>query len=35
VNVSPKSWAEHMGLPYHQAAIREIELPKTRVGQMA
>jgi hypothetical protein len=25
VTVSPKFWAEHMGLPYHQAAIREIE----------
>jgi len=29
VNVSPKYWAEHMGLPYHQAAIRSNELPKT------
>jgi hypothetical protein len=27
VNVSPKYWAEHMGLPYHQAAIRALELP--------
>jgi len=27
VNVSPKYWAEHMGLPYHQAAIRELERP--------
>jgi hypothetical protein len=25
VNVSPKFWAEHMGLPYHQASIRELE----------
>jgi hypothetical protein len=25
VNVSPKYWAEHMGLPYHQASIREME----------
>jgi hypothetical protein len=25
VTVSPKFWAEHMGLPYHQAAIRERE----------
>jgi hypothetical protein len=25
VTVSPKFWAEHMGLPYHQAAIREHE----------
>ncbi len=28
VNVSPKYWAEHMGLPYHQAAIRPLELPR-------
>jgi hypothetical protein len=27
VVVSPKYWAEHMGLPYHQAAIRELERP--------
>jgi hypothetical protein len=27
VTVSPKFWAEHMGLPYHQAAIRELEGP--------
>lgn len=27
VNVSPKYWAEHMGLPYHQASIRELEMP--------
>jgi hypothetical protein len=26
-SISPKFWAEHMGLPYHQAAIRETELP--------
>ena len=25
--VSPKYWAEHMGLPYHQAAIRPNEMP--------
>lgn len=25
ITVSPKFWAEHMGLPYHQAAIRERE----------
>ncbi|KKL74993.1 hypothetical protein LCGC14_2059350, partial [marine sediment metagenome] len=25
VNISPKHWAEHMGLPYHQGAIRELE----------
>ncbi len=28
VTVSPKYWAEHMGLPYHQAGIRELELPR-------
>jgi hypothetical protein len=28
VNISPKYWAEHMGLPYHQAAIRALELPR-------
>lgn len=31
VNVSPKYWAEHMGLPYHQASIRERErVPRGR-----
>jgi hypothetical protein len=28
VQVSPKFWAEHMGLPYHQASIRPTELPQ-------
>jgi hypothetical protein len=28
VNISPKFWAEHMGMPYHQAAIRELEMPQ-------
>ena len=28
VNVSPKFWAEHMGMTYHQADIRELERPK-------
>ncbi|MBO0912530.1 MAG: hypothetical protein J2P13_12125, partial [Acidobacteria bacterium] len=28
VTLSPKYWAEHMGLPYHQAAIRELEMPQ-------
>ncbi|HSW49724.1 MAG TPA: hypothetical protein VLH09_06085, partial [Bryobacteraceae bacterium] len=28
VKVSPKYWAEHMGLPYHQADIRELEVPR-------
>lgn len=27
VNVSPKYSAEHFGMPYHQTAIREIEMP--------
>jgi hypothetical protein len=27
VNISPKFWAEHMGLSYHQAAIRPTEMP--------
>jgi hypothetical protein len=27
VTVSPKFWAEHMGPPYHQASIRELERP--------
>ena len=30
--VSPKYWAEHMGLPYHQAGIRPTELPKPGVA---
>jgi hypothetical protein len=30
--VSPKYWAEHMGLPYHQAAIRPNEMPKAGVA---
>jgi hypothetical protein len=29
VNLSPKYWAEHLGMPYHQAAIRELEMPVT------
>jgi len=28
VNLSPKYWAEHLGMPYHQAEIRELERPK-------
>src|SRR5439155_530116 len=27
VTISPKFWAEHLGLPYHQAAIRPQEMP--------
>ncbi|MGA1994250.1 MAG: hypothetical protein ABSH45_00600 [Bryobacteraceae bacterium] len=29
VKVSPKYWAEHMGMPYHQADIRGQEVPQT------
>ncbi len=36
LTISPKYWAEHMGLPYHQAAIRPMELPVPgRVGRGA
>jgi len=28
VTVSPKFWAEHLGMPYHQADIREPERPR-------
>ena len=28
VKLSPKFWAEHMGLAYHQADIRELEIPR-------
>jgi hypothetical protein len=27
VNLSAKYWAEHLGMPYHQAAIRDLEMP--------
>jgi hypothetical protein len=33
VVVSPKFWAEHMGLPYHQAWIRPTELPQRQQGE--
>jgi hypothetical protein len=32
VVVSPKFWAEHMGLPYHQTWIRPTELPERERG---
>jgi len=32
VIISSKFWAEHMGLPYHQAAIRPNELPRRERG---
>ena len=28
VKISPKYWAEHLGMPYHQADIRSLEIPK-------
>ena len=28
ITISPKYWAEHMGLPYHQAWIRPTEMPR-------
>ena len=28
VNISPKYWAEHLGMPYHQADIRAFDIPK-------
>jgi hypothetical protein len=30
--ISPKFWAEHLGLPYHQAAIRQQEVPVRAKG---
>jgi hypothetical protein len=33
VNVSPKYWAEHMGLPYHQTTIQEGEKFKPAPGK--
>ncbi|MGE5125388.1 MAG: hypothetical protein ACM3PV_03795 [Betaproteobacteria bacterium] len=33
VVISPKFWAEHMGLPYHQAWIRPTELPERERGE--
>ena len=32
VRLSAKYWAEHMGLPYQQAAIRDLELPHVEAG---
>ncbi|HEY1800833.1 MAG TPA: hypothetical protein VGG46_07855 [Terriglobales bacterium] len=32
IKLSPKYWAEHMGLPYQQTAIRELEMPKDDRG---
>lgn len=37
VCISPKYWAEHLGMPYHQADIRQLEKPKAKnaTGLMA
>ena len=32
VKISPKYWAEHLGMPYHQADIREQERPREGRG---
>ncbi|HVW20402.1 MAG TPA: hypothetical protein VHC86_04240 [Opitutaceae bacterium] len=32
-SISPKFWAEHLGLPYHQADIRPTEIPKQAKGR--
>ena len=32
VKVSPKFWAEHLGMAYHQAEIRQLERPSGRDG---
>jgi hypothetical protein len=33
LQMSPKYWGEHMGMPYHQADIRELEKPKEKDAQ--
>jgi hypothetical protein len=35
IAISPKFWAEHLGLPYHQAAIRPNEIPVRAKGRGA
>ena len=35
ISVAPKYWAEHMGLAYHQASIREQEKPRQASGFFA
>ena len=35
VSMAPKFWAEHMGMPYHQAAIREQEFQPLPGGSVA
>ena len=31
IMLTPKYWAEHMGMPYQQTAIRDLEMPSTNV----
>jgi hypothetical protein len=33
VKISPKYWAEHLGMPYHQADIREQERPRQQARE--
>ena len=33
VKISPKYWGEHLGMPYHQADIREQERPRQTAGR--
>jgi hypothetical protein len=33
VKLSPKYWAEHLGMPYHQTAIRELEMPQENANR--
>jgi hypothetical protein len=33
VKISPKYWGEHLGMPYHQADIREQERPRATSGR--
>lgn len=35
VQLSPKYWAEHMGLPYQQTSIRELEMPTENKTEQA
>jgi hypothetical protein len=35
VKISPKFWAEHLGMTYHQADIRELEQPKAQKATSA
>lgn len=35
VSISPKYWAEHNGMPYHQADIRALEIPKENTRSSA